>query len=187
MPINAPNGFTPSRHRFGGLIRANSYRIASGYAADIGTGDAVKLAADGTIQVAAAGDRILGVFNGCNYTASDGTPTFSPRWISGTAQQTGSTVDANVYDDYGIVYEIQSGGTPAVTNIGNLADHVAGAVSAVTGRSAQSLSGTMSTAAAGFRVLDIINKPGNSGQFARLEVQIFEHEFAEHSQATAGV
>ena len=187
MPSNTPFGFTPSRHLTGGVIRANEYRIASAYGTSIFKGDPVKLINDGTIQLAAAGDRILGIFQGVQWVATDGSVQFNERWIASTTLQTGSVARAMVVDDPNVLFEVQSGGTPALTNVGNLADHVAGTGSTVTGMSGAYLDSTMGTGAAGFRIRSIVDKPGNSGIYSLLEVQIFEHEFAEHSQATPGV
>lgn len=181
---NAPFGFRPIRHIAGGVIRANEYPIASAYATAICTGDPVKLLNDGTIALAAAGDRILGIFNGVQYVDSGGNQQFASRWPASTVA---TDIKANVYDDPKIVFEVQSGGTPTSADVGTLADHVTGTGSAYTGRSAAYLSGTMGTGAAGFRVLRLRSTPGNSGQYAVLEVHIFEHELEEHSQATPGV
>jgi len=166
------------------VIRNDEYPIATGYATALCTGDPVKLAADGTIELAAAGDRILGIFQGVSYTASDGSQVFTSRWAASTAA---TNVKASVITDPNVTYEVQSAGTPAQTNVGNLADHVTGTGSTYTGQSAAVLSATMGTGVAGFRVLRIVDKPGNSGIYASLEVHILEHEFVEFSQATPGV
>jgi len=62
---DTPRGFWPVRHLTGGLIRANEYAILSTLAENIFKGDMVKLVAGGEIQVAAAGDRVLGALHGC--------------------------------------------------------------------------------------------------------------------------
>jgi hypothetical protein len=86
-----------------------------------------------------------------------------------------------------VTFEVQSGGTPTVADVGTLADHVTGTGSAVTGTSAAYLNSSMGTGSAAVRVLKIVDKPGNSGQYATLEVQPFEFEFASHGQGTPGV
>lgn len=184
---NTPFGFRPHRHLTGGVIRADEYTIASAYATDIFSGDPVKAISDGTIQQAAAGDRILGIFGGVQYVASDGSVEFRSYWPASTAIKAGTTAKALVYTDPNITYEVQSGGTPALTNNFNLADHVVGTGSTTTGQSGAYLSGTMSTVDAGFRIHRIVDKPGNSGQYALLEVTIFEHEFSRDDAATPGV
>lgn len=184
MPSNAPFGFKPHRHRSGGLIRENEYPIATGYATDIYTGDPVKLLNDGTIARAAAGDRILGIFRGVQYVDSEGNQKFGSRWPAST---TATSIKASVMDDPNVSLLVQSGGTPAQTNVGNLADHVAGTGSNYTGQSGDYLDSTMGTGAAGFRILSIPDYPGNSGQYATLEVMVYEHEFSHVDPATPGV
>lgn len=188
---NAPFGFRPVRHAGGGVLRPNTYRIADALAANIYEGDPVKLVDDGTITLAAAGERILGIFKGVRYTrASDGQPVWDNKWLSGT-DLPGSSVEyavATVYDDPNIIFEVQSAGTPAVTNIGNLADHVAGSGSNATGRSGATLSGTMATSTASFRILDIVDAPDNEiGQYARLLVRLYELELSTDEPTTPGV
>lgn len=184
---NTPFGFKPLRHQSGGVIRPDEYTIASAYATTIGTGCPVKALNDGTIGLASAADRLVGIFGGCSYIASDGTPKFEKHWVASTATATGSTIRAYIWTDPKIVYLVQSGGTPALTNVFNLADHVVGTVSLVSGLSADYLNSSMGTADKGFRILKIYDAPGNSGQYALLEVQIFQHEFSSDDASTPGV
>lgn len=187
MPSNNPFGFRPARHLSGGTIRADEYTIASTYNTAIYSGDPVKAVAGGGIELAAAGDRVLGIFKGVQYTGSDGEFHFSAYWPASQALLTGTTAKAMVFTDPNIVYEVQSGGTPTIADNFTLADHVAGTGSAVSGQSGAYLSGTMTSADAGFRVHRLVDKPGNSGQYALLEVSIFEHEFSRNDAATPGV
>lgn len=185
---NAPYGFRPLRHRMGGIIRPSKYRIASASGTAIYSGDPVKLLNTGYIDLAAAGNRILGIFAGCNYVQSNGSIVFTPYWPASTATLGSADVEALIYDDPNIIYQVQSGGTPAVADLGTLADHVAGTGSAVTGQSGAYLSGTIGTGTAGFRILDFVNKPDNEiGAYADVEVQLFESELAYHGQGTIGV
>lgn len=184
MPSNAPFGFRPLRHLTGGDPNVTrEFPIATGYGTALITGDPVKLLDDGSIALAAAGDRLLGIFQGVSYTDSNGDQKYG-NWPAST---TATNIKAAVVADPNVTFEVQSGGTPAQTNVGNCADHVTGTGSALTGTSAAYLSGTMSNAVAGFRILKIVDKPGNSGQYATLEVQIVEHELVYHGQATVGV
>jgi hypothetical protein len=110
--IDAPNGFTPSYHRNGGVVRYDgNYKIASELASDIFLGDLVIIdaTADGVhIDVgAAASTRILGVFAGCNYTAANGDVVWAKQWVSGTATLGGVSAEAHVYTDPNIVYTAQ--------------------------------------------------------------------------------
>lgn len=184
MPLNAPFGFRPLRHLNGGQIRHQEYPIASAYGTALCEGDAVKLLNDGTIALAAAGDRILGIFMGVRYTAADGSQVFNNRWAASTV---GTNIKANVIVDPSVTFEVMSGGTPTSADVGQLADHVTGTGSAITGQSAAYLNSSTGTGSAGFRILRLVDKPGNSGQYATLEVQPFEWEFAYHGQATIGV
>ena len=184
---DSARGFWPVKHLTGGLIRPNKYSITTGYTTDIFKGDAVKLVAAGTIEAAAAGNRFLGVFAGCEYTDASGNVIFKKYWPNTT---TATNIKAYVYDDPNIVFGIQqaTGGSVAATDVGLLGDHVAGTGSTVTGQSAHELSGTITTGAAGFRVLGLWDSPGNAyGEHANLLVQVFEHELAEHGQGTPGV
>lgn len=185
MPSNAPFGFRPYRHLSGGdAQRVREYPILTGFATSIFMGDAVKLAADGTIQSAAAGDRILGIFMGVSFVNASGEQKYERNWTASTAA---TDIKASVADDPQIIFQVMSAGTPALTNSGNLADHVVGSGSALTGISGASLSATMTSADAGFRILGLSKEPGNSGANALLEVMIFEHEFSHDRPATPGI
>ena len=69
---DAAFGAKPIKHLTGGTIRANEWKIIKEYGTNVFTGDFVKLVAAGYVEVAAAGDRLLGVFAGCKYLASNG-------------------------------------------------------------------------------------------------------------------
>jgi|TARA_Y100000034_G_scaffold136836_1_gene216217 hypothetical protein len=184
---DSARGFWPVKHLTGGLIRANKHTIATGFATNIFKGDVVKLVAAGGIEDADAGDRVLGIFNGVEYTDASGNVVFKKYWPAST---TATNIKAYVYDDPNIVFAVQqaTGGSVATTDVGLLGDHVAGTGSTTTGQSAHELSGTITTGAAGFRVLGLWDAPGNAyGEHANLLVQVFEHELAEHGQGTPGV
>ena len=188
--LDAPAGAKPFRHLSGGMIRASEYKIASGTSSNIFTGDFVKLLATGYIDVASAGNRILGVFAGVKYTASDGEVIYKKYFPTGTTTQGSADVTAYVYDDPNITYRIQSAGSADFTDIGNLADHVAGSGSTTTGQSGHEVSGTTGTGTAGLRILRLIDDPDNSaGTNGELEVVIYEHELNQHIDAdgTPGV
>ena len=96
---DAPNGLKPVRHIAGGTIRPNEYKIPSGYNTAIFTGDAVKLLSSGYVAVAAAGNRLLGVFAGCSYPNSSGEQVFSRQWTASATTQGTVDVTAYIYDD----------------------------------------------------------------------------------------
>lgn len=186
MPLaNAPYGFRPHRHLTGGdSQRTRQYPIATGYATAIGEGDPVALISDGTITVAAAAARVLGVFRGVSYTAADGSQVYTNRWPASTAA---TNIKADVIDDPMVTFRVQSGGTPTSANVGELADHVTGTPSAFTGTSTAYLNSSSGTAAKQWRILRVVDEPGNSGIFASLEVQCFQHEMSTQVAGTPGV
>ncbi len=91
---DAPNGFTPAYHLYGGTIRPQKLRIASATNASIFSGDVVNLSSGYVIQGTATGTP-AGVFMGVFYTATDGTPTYSTYWAADTA--TLGSADAEAY------------------------------------------------------------------------------------------
>ena len=187
---DAAFGAKAVRHITGGTIRANEWKIIGDgtSSSNIFTGDFVKLGATGYIDVAAAGNRLLGVFAGCRFTNSSGEVVFSKHYPASTTTQGSGDITAFVYDDPNIVWSIQSSGSADFADIGNLADHVAGAGSTTTGGSAHEINGTTGTGTAGLRILGLYNSPKNAfGTNGVLEAVIWEHELVGHDQGTAGV
>lgn len=119
--ISAPFGFRPSYHN-SGQMRPKAYTIASTYAANIFSGDPVKLTDNGVVQLGTSdgsrtgttdGVALLGIFAGCQYIDSLGKPTVSPYWPSGT---TATEIVAWVYDDPETLFEVQyNNPTPGTT------------------------------------------------------------------------
>jgi hypothetical protein len=185
---DAAFGAKPIRHLTGGTIRANEWKIIKEYDTNVFTGDFVKLVAAGYIEAAAAGERMLGVFAGCKYLASNGEVVFKRYWPTGTATLSDGDVTAYVYDDPNIVFAIQSSGSTVFADLGELGDHVAGAGSTSTGQSGFEINGSTGTGTAGLRVLGLYNEPKNAyGTNVVLETVIWEHELSGHDQSTAGV
>ena len=121
---SAPFGFRPSFHN-SGQIRPKAYTIASTYAANIFSGDPVKLVDAGTVQLGTSdgtrsgttdGISLLGTFAGCQFNDSLGKPTVSPYWPSGT---TATEIIAYVYDDPETLFNVQysNPGTPGTTSM----------------------------------------------------------------------
>jgi len=109
---SAPFGFRPSYHN-SGQIRPKAYVIASGYAANIFSGDPVKLVDAGTVQLGTSdgtrsgtvdGISLLGIFAGVEYRDSNGKPCVSNFWPASTA---GSEITAYVYDDPETLFDVQ--------------------------------------------------------------------------------
>ena len=128
---SAPFGFRPSYHN-SGQMRPKAYVIASTYAANIFSGDPVKLTDNGVIQLGTSdgtrsgttdGITRLGIFAGCQYLDASGKPTISPFWPSGA---TGTEIVAWVYDDPETLYDVQytnpSAGTTVQTAVGEECD-----------------------------------------------------------------
>jgi hypothetical protein len=172
--VDAAFGFVPIRHMSGNAPRTNKYTIASTLAENIFKGDLVIIVAAGTLTPHTATEtNNIGVFDGCSYTASDGSYVYSEYWPTGT---TATNIIAYVYDDPYTVFKVQSAGTTAQTNIGNCADVVAGAGSTVTGQSGFEISGTMAAGIATCKILALHETPDNAfGANAVMEVTINEH------------
>ena len=146
--VNAPDGFTPAYHMYGGTIRPARMRIESGTSASKFSGDVVNLSSGYVIQGTATGTPI-GVFYGVFFTATDGTPTFSKVWTGGTATLGSADAEALVYSDPGIVYEAKfTAGTPAVSFIGSKYTLSTTAGSTTTGRSKEGVTATTSSGVA---------------------------------------
>lgn len=189
--VNNPVGLVPRRHAKGGVYRANTYQIASGLASNIYRGSAViPVNTNRRINVAAAGNRLLGAFHGVSYVDATG-PQYRPYWATGTVLATGTIAEAQVYDDPDILFGIQvsSASGLAVTDIFNIADIVVGTGNALTGNSGDMLDQTTLTATDGtggqLFIEDIDPVEGNTfGQYAKALVRINEHVRA--GSATAG-
>ena len=93
----------------GGL---SEYSIVANSASTIYFNDPVKAIASGTIDVAAAGDVLLGSLNGVFYTDPS---TKKPTWANHYSQVNASDIVAFVSDDPYERFEIQSNGTNAIT------------------------------------------------------------------------
>ena len=171
---DAAFGFVPTRHMSGNAPRTNKYTCASGLAENIFKGDLCIIIATGLITPHTATEvNNIGVFDGCSYTASDGSYVYSEYWPTGT---TATDIILYIYDDPYTVFKIQSAGTTAQTNIGNCADVVAGAGSTITGQSGFEISGTMAAGTATCKIMALYDAPENTfGANAVMEVLINEH------------
>ena len=183
MPnVDAAFGFVPIRHMSGNAPRTNRYTIASGFAENIFKGDLVIIINTGVITAHSPSEvNNIGVFDGCSYTAADGSYVYSEYWPTGTVA---TDIIAYVYDCPYTVFKVQSAGTPAQANIGNCADVVAGAGSTITGQSGFETDGTMAATAATVKILALHETPDNAfGANAVMEVLINEHILKQ----TAGI
>lgn len=112
LSANKLRGNTPQNH---GL---ETYPIASGYATSLYAGDVVKLNATGTLELAANGDTVLGVFNGCIYTGTDGVPVFSGKWPASTTSN--FPIKAFVTDNPDTTFIAPANGTVGQVKVGML-------------------------------------------------------------------
>lgn len=161
---DAPFGFMP----YDGVLRINAYNVASGYATRIFPGDAVTLASDGNVEVAAAGDRLLGVA------------------VEGSLASTADT-EFLVYDhpDQLFVGQADDGGTAlAQTNIGNNCDILATAGDADTNRSRHEID--QSTAGTGSAQMKLVAlhpvEGGTFGANRKYVVRIAEHLYGSGTE-----
>jgi hypothetical protein len=128
---SAPFGFRASFHN-SGQMRPKAYTIASTYAANIFSGDPVKLTDNGVVQLGTSdgtrtgttdGISLLGIFAGVQYLDATGKPTISPFFPSGTS---GTEIVAWVYDDPETLFDVQynnpSAGTTVQTAVGEECD-----------------------------------------------------------------
>lgn len=173
---DVPSGFTPYRHRSGGLIRSNPYKLASGYGTALFRGDACILSSGVIAKAADNSATLLGVIEGFRYTASDGSFVLTDKWVASTTTLGSADVEVLVYDDPAISYRCQSDtGTAfvAATHTGGKYDlELDHAGSTASGQSGMEVD-LSDTGTGQFLVLGLIDEPGNAvGVNAKLEVQI---------------
>ena len=165
---DAPFGFRPTKMLGGAPFNGGQteYGIEDGYNTAIFTGDAVELHTDGTVTIAAAGQtNILGVFNGCFYTADSGNPTWSKYWPASTSA---TDAVAFVIDDPNVLFEAQEDNTEIGASWPDMRGTNANLVSThsgstKTGRSKQELDSSDAQAATSqFRIVEVSKDPDNS-------------------------
>jgi hypothetical protein len=170
----AAYGFKPHRHLSGGVIRAQEYLISAAYTTKIHTGAPVKIVS-GYINLAAAGDTMVGIFGGVSYVNSAGETKFSRYW---TGEASATNIKAFVYDDPDILFSCYDDGVSDTTG-----DHVAGTASDITGVSGAMLDTSTVGTDAGFRLIGLVPAPGAAfgtanGTQAEVIVLINEHLYA---------
>jgi hypothetical protein len=177
--VNAPRGLVPIRHATGGVIRTESYTIASTYGYDIGRGHPVELTGTGkNIQLSAATNvDSIGVFAGCRWVDANGSQHFSNYWPAST---TGTEIEALVWTDPDIIYEIQADSC-AEADVGLLADWNAGTTSTTYGVSgAYAVVSAAASTDKGLRVLGLVPRVDNAyGAYAKVEVKFAEHAIGD--------
>lgn len=186
---SAAFGFRASFHP-SGQIRPKAYTIASTYAANIFSGDPVKLVDAGVIQLGTSdgtrggttdGILLLGVFAGCEYIDSTGKPTVSNFWPTGI---TATAITAWVYDDpetlFNVEYANPSPGTTVQTAVGEECDWT---VASPGGSTSTGLSNTFLTviqATSGqFQITGFALNPADTltDAYVTATVRINEHQY----------
>lgn len=197
MPnVNSPNGFTPVKNAVPGMLAGspNAYEIASGLASNIYRNSAViPVGTNKRINVAAAGNRVIGVFAGVNYVDVNGDVQLGrARWATGTVLKTGTNAEALVYDDPKLLFEGQVSGVAglAAGDIGALADIVIGSGDAGSSNARDMIDQATitSTDATGgqLRIEELRKIVGNNyGQYAKCLFRWNEH-YLLSAVATAG-
>lgn len=172
--VSAPYGLRPI-NLIGGQVFAGSTRqmeIASAYATNIFYGDFVKNVVGGTIEkdVGTTANTPCGVFLGCSYTASNGTPTYSQYYPASVAIVSGTKIYAVVADDPDTLFQVavcSSGVVMATVTknaIGTNMSVLATAGSTTTGNSSFSVLSTSPAVTATFplRVISVIQESATS-------------------------
>lgn len=189
--VNQPFGMKPIRHingKFVSVPRAIPAGIASGQTGDIFVGSPVTMNTNGTIQISTTAQDFYGVFAGCQFvpaTGLTGLLTPSMQWPSAQTYVAGTMV-AYVWEDPGIIYEIQANGSLAQTSVGDQADFI----SIGTGTLGQSTA-TISTTLAGAGVQAQLSIHGLSDRqdsnwgdnFTVVEVMIARQQFTANKLA----
>ena len=141
-----PHGFSI----YGPLLRSQKFAVDVGETTGIFIGDIVMMENDGKVAPATA--------------ASVAKLGASLVYHAGTLASTGPADEVLVASNTNQLFEAQDDGaaTPAQTNLGNLVDHTISTGSTTTLLSGHELGlGTLTTTAAGFQLLDFVDRPDN--------------------------
>lgn len=179
----APFGLRPVYHP-SGQIRPVAASIASGLATNIFQYSPVAfVAASGTIALAAAAARAVGVFMGVEFTPADGRRRLSNTW---PANQVATEIVAWITQDPQILYEIQANGSLAQDDIGECANwsvNDTNAGSTITGLSTVSLTTPPAAVIAGLQIVALAPYVDNAwgDAFTIVQVYIAQHQmFPDH-------
>lgn len=191
MPaVSAPFGMRPVYHPTG-LDRAHRYQNAllQGYSENIFKFQPVRLN-NGLIEVTAlTAQDWLGVFAGIMFFDAYGRPTYAPNWVDSATFSTAGPVWVFVWDDPGIVYEVQANGVVAETAIGDQADFAASMLtgSNLTGLSAGEIAVPLVGAGVQgmVRIIDIQLRPDNDwgDAFPIVQVQNARSQYVSNKVA----
>ena len=175
-------GFRPSRKRGSNMNNdaQNEYPIASGYAANIFTGDLVRINAGNVEVITTATEVAQGVFMGCRYVAN-GEQKWSKYWPASTSA---TDAYAMVADDSRAVFEVQADASVTAGDLYGSQNFAVtlGAGSTFTGMSGHGVqaAGRSSTIAM-VRSIDPVDEPGNDvanadeRAYLKLNVRLVQH------------
>ena len=162
----APRGFAPRRTNAGEAWAStlNTYKIPSGFATSLFTGDVVKFLTTGYLAKALPGDQFRGVVAGFKYTDPTGRRVAASVFVAGTVTYNAKDVEVLVMDSGSACFEAQFVGAsvPQFADVGacfNLIDQG--------GSVAQGLSGegidysTLTAGAAQFRFIGFSTNQAN--------------------------
>lgn len=156
---NASGGGAPNRLEEGSLVAA--------YGTALYTGDALTLAADGTLAVASAGGAIIGIFDGVEYTEPDGSFRQRSYWPASTATKSGTPIRVKYIPAEGHTFYAQSAGSMTLADVGQWVDISTGtAGSAATGRSGMQTSATGGSEAS-FAIIGVLGAAPYDGDRSR--------------------
>ena len=177
----ALSGFRPSRIRGSGANSTgyNEYKISTGYATNIFTGDLVEFVNGDINVITTAANFPVGVFVGCRYVAN-GEPKFSKYWPASTSV---TEAFAFVVDDPSATYIVQADASVSAGDLNSQNfDVTLGAGSTVTGKSGFGIkAASRTTGLATVRPIANWDVPGNDitvsaeRAFPYIEVRINQH------------
>ena len=163
---DTPMGFTPAGMLDGSEVPVRQYPLTSAHLR-VGIGDLIEVLNTGLVDVdndpGTNPEKLLGAVTAVY--DSNYNPAGSPNSSTATkylAASAGGYVDVALMVG-NAMFKVQSSGSAASTDRFASGDGVGGtACNTVTGRSAMEFSGTQSTGAANFLVIDKVDEPGNA-------------------------
>ena len=175
-------GFSPSRKRGNNpnAIGTNEYPIASAYAANIFTGDLVRINAGYTQVITTVTEVVQGVFQGCRYV-ENGEQKFKAYWPSGTSA---TDAYAIIADDPNQVYEVQADASVTAGDLYGSQNFgvTLGSGSTFTGKSGHGVEAALrSSGVAMVRSINPVDEPGNDVSSAteraylKMNVRLVQH------------
>ncbi len=177
--LDNPNGFSVDKHTGGGCLRLSEMTIDPAYATKMHIGDPVKSSGTGrNMEKAGVSDKIRGIFQGCSYTAVDGSIVFANVWPGAGQARLGTLPVANISaEDPAQELLVQVDGDFQAANVGDLANLVAGTGNDLTGRSVVEIDSSTLGSGSAYKIVGLAPIPGNSyGTNAQVLALAAKHE-----------